>query len=94
MATLTEPATTGPSGTLFRALRSVDVDPDLGLTAPTMRSPPRPARTSLLLLGVKIDSQSAQIKIVGRRMDMLQKVIWSLIGLLLQGRHPVRKAPR
>ena len=31
MATLTEPATTGPSGALFRALRSVDVDPDLGL---------------------------------------------------------------
>ena len=42
-ATLTEPATTGPSGALFRALRSVDVDPDPWPTAPTMSSAPRPA---------------------------------------------------
>ena len=31
MATQTEPAATEPTGALFRALRSVDVEPQLGL---------------------------------------------------------------
>ena len=56
MATQTEPATSA----IFRALRSVDVDPDLAYEAAA-----KPGRTSSPAIGAKIDSQSARSSSAG-----------------------------
>ena len=50
MATPTEPATTEPTGALFRALRSVDVEPNLAYEA---------AEENRRLAGENVVAQSA-----------------------------------
>ena len=95
MATQTEPATSA----IFRALRSVDVDPDLAYEA-AEESRRQAGENVIAAIGAKIDSQSAridvkfsqiesqitevraEIKAQNSRIDVLQRVIWPLIGLL------------
>ena len=95
MATPAEPATSA----IFRALRSVDVDPDLAYEA-AEESRRQAGENVIAAIGAKIDSQSAridvkfsqiesqitevraEIKAQNSRIDVLQRVIWPLIGLL------------
>ena len=95
MATQTEPATSA----IFRALRSVDVDPDLAYEA-AEESRRQAGENVIAAIGAKIDSQSAridvkfsqiesqitevraEIKAQNSRIDVLQRVIWPLVGLL------------
>ena len=99
MATQTEPATSP----IFRALRSVDVDPDLAYEA-AEASRLQAGENVITAIGAKIDSQTAridvqlaefkaemdirltrieaEIKAQNSRIDVLQRVIWPLIGLL------------
>ena len=95
MATPTEPAATEPIGALFRALRSVDVDPDLAFRADDeVRA--QAGQNVIAAIGAKIDAQgaridaqiaeikaqTARIDAQTSRIDVLQRVIWPLIGLL------------
>ena len=60
MATPTEPAATEPIGALFRALRSVDVDPDLAFRADDeVRA--QAGQNVIAAIGAKIDAQGARI---------------------------------
>ena len=58
MATQTEPATSA----IFRALRSVDVDPDLAYEA-AEESRRQAGENVIAAIGAKIDSQSARIDV-------------------------------
>ena len=95
MATPVEPATSA----IFRALRSVDVDPDLAYEAAeesrrqagenvvaAIGAQITELKAQINILGAKIDSQGAEIrseiKAQTARIDILQRVIWPLIGLL------------
>ena len=98
MASPAEPVTTEPTGALFRALRSVDVEPNLAYEA-AEENRRRAGENVVAVLGAKIDAQGgrieAEIKAQTARIDVLQRVIWPLIvllavpvfGLLLQGSH-------
>ena len=81
MATPTEPATSA----IFRALRSVDVDPDLAYEA-AEENRRLAGENVVAAIGAKIDSQGvrieAEIKAQTARIDVLQRVIWPLIVLL------------
>ena len=106
MAAQTEPATSA----IFRALRSVDVDPDLAYEA-AEESRRQAGENVIAAIEAKIDSQSArgdvkfsqieaqitevraemkagftevkaEIKAQNSRIDVLQRVIWPLLGLL------------
>ena len=71
MATPTEPATTEPTGALFRALRSVDVDPDLAYRADDeVRA--QAGQNVVAAIGAKIDVQFSKIEsqITDVRADM------------------------
>ena len=95
MAIPAEPATSA----IFRALRSVDVDPDLAYEAAeesrrqagenviaAIGAQITELKAQIAILGAKIDSQGAEIrseiKAQTARIDILQRVIWPLIGLL------------
>ena len=75
MATPTEPVTTEPTGALFRALRSVDVEPNLAYEAAEENR--RLAGENVVavlgakidVLGAKIDAQGAKIDSQGARLD-------------------------
>ena len=99
MATPTEPVTTEPTGALFRALRSVDVEPNLAYEA-AEENRRLAGENVVAVLGAKIaelkagiDTQGAEIRAEIKaqtaridaqtsRIDVLQRVIWPLIGLL------------
>ena len=100
MATPTEPTTTEPTGALFRALRSVDVDPDLAyraddevraqagqnvITAISAQFTGFRAEldTRLTRIEAEIKSQTVRIEAQSSRIDVLQRVIWPLIVLLV-----------
>ena len=77
MATPAEPATDA----LYQALSSPNPDPQVVHTAiEEIRY--LSAQNVIAVLGAKIDAQTARIDALGSRIDMLQKVIWPLIGLL------------
>ncbi len=75
MATPTEPVTTEPTGALFRALRSVDVEPNLAYEAAEENR--RLAGENVVavlgakiaVLGAKIDAQGAKIDSQGSRLE-------------------------
>ena len=77
MATSAEPATDA----LYQALSSPNPDPQVVHTAiEEIRY--LSGQNVIAVLGAKIDAQTARIDVLGSRIDMLQKVIWPLIGLL------------
>ena len=83
MATPTEPVTTEPTGALFRALRSVDVEPNLAYEAAEENC--RLAGENVVaVLGAKIDAQGAKIDSQGARLDY--PGFW--VGFLLSSRFP------
>ena len=57
MATLTEPAAPEPTGALFRALRSVDVEPNLAYEA-AEETRRQAGENVIAVLGAKIDAPS------------------------------------
>ena len=61
MASPAEPVTTEPTGALFRALRSVDVEPNLAYEA-AEENRRRAGESVVAVLGAKIDAQGARIK--------------------------------
>ena len=82
MATQTEPATSA----IFRALRSVDVDPDLAYEA-AEESRRQAGENVIAAIGAKIDSQSAQaaskrVHYGSTRVSALWKVDGSLLGAI------------
>ena len=93
MATPTKPVTTEPTGTLFRALRSVNVEPNLAYDAAEENR--RMAGENVVAvigaqiteLKAKIDAQGArieaEIKAQTARIDVLQRVIWRVIWPLI-----------
>ena len=89
MAIPAEPATSA----IFRALRSVDVDPDLAYEA-AEESRRQAGENVIAVLGAKIDAQGArieaqitelkaEIKAQTSRIDVLQRVIWRVIWPLI-----------
>ena len=86
MATQTEPATTEPTGALFRALRSVDVEPNLAYEA-AEENRRLAGENVVAAIGAKIDAQGvrieAEIKAQTARIDVLQRVIWRVIWPLI-----------
>lgn len=92
MATQTEPVSTESSGALFRALRSVGVEPDLAyraddeVRAQAGQNVITAIGAQITELKVRIDAQSAElgakIDAVNSRIDTLQRVIWPLVVLL------------
>ena len=93
MATPTEPVTTEPTGALFRALRSVDVDPNLAYDAAEENRRMAGENVVAIIgaqiteLKAKIDAQGArieaEIKAQTARIDVLQRVIWRVIWPLI-----------
>ena len=93
MAIPTEPVTTEPTGTLFRALRSVNVEPNLAYDDAEENR--RMAGENVVAvigaqiteLKAKIDAQGArieaEIKAQTARIDVLQRVIWRVIWPLI-----------
>ena len=75
MATPTEPVTTEPTGALFRALRSVDVEPNLAYEAAEENrrlageNVVAVLRAKIAVLGAKIDAQGAKIDSQGARLE-------------------------
>ena len=68
MATPTEPVTTEPTGALFRALRSVDVEPNLAYEA-AEENRRLAGENVVAVLGAKIDAQGAKIDSQGARLE-------------------------
>ena len=85
MATPTKTVPTEPTGALFRALRSVNVEPNLAYEATEENR--RQAGENVIaaigaqiaVLGAKIDAQAARIEDLRR---VIWRVIWPLIILL------------
>ena len=85
MATPTKTVPTEPTGALFRALRSVNVEPNLAYEAAEENR--RQAGENVIaaigaqiaVLGAKIDAQAARIEDLRR---VIWRVIWPLIILL------------
>ena len=86
-----EPATSA----IFRALRSVDVDPDLAYEAAeesrrqagenfiaVIGSQIAELRAEVKAQGARIDALGSHIDALGSRIDTLQKVIWPLMVIL------------
>ncbi len=71
MATQTEPVTTEPTGALFRALRSVDVEPNLAYEA-AEESRRQAGENVIAALEPKIDSQSARIDVKFPQIESLR----------------------
>ena len=89
MAIPTEPVTTEPTGALFRALRSVDVEPNLAYDA-AEENRRRAGENVVAVLGAKIDAQGAKIDAQsvkidaqGARIEDLRRVIWRVIWPLI-----------
>ena len=68
MATPTEPVTTEPTGALFRALRSVDVEPNLVYEA-AEENRLLAGENVVAVLGAKIDVLGAKIDAQGAKID-------------------------
>ena len=68
MATPTEPVTTEPTGALFRALRSVDVDPNLAYEA-AEENRRLAGENVVAVLGAKIAELKAGIDAQGARIE-------------------------
>ena len=96
MATQTKPATTEPTGALFRALRSVDVEPNLAYEAAEENrrlageNVVAAIGAKIAVLGAKIDAQGAKIDAQGAKIDAqgariedLRRVIWRVIWPLI-----------
>ena len=89
MATQTKPATTEPTGALFRALRSVDVEPNLAYEAAEENrrlageNVVAAIGAKIAVLGAKIDAQGAKIDAQGARIEDLRRVIWRVIWPLI-----------
>ena len=86
-----EPATSA----IFRALRSVDVDPDLAYEAAeesrrqagenviaVIGAQIAELRAEVKAQGARIDALGSHIDALGSRIDTLQKVIWPLMVIL------------
>lgn len=88
MATRTEPTVGESSGALFRALRSVGVEPDLAYRADDeVRSQAGQnviavVNARFAELSAKIDAVDTRIDAVNSRIDTLQRVMWPLVVLL------------
>ena len=93
MASPTEPVTTEPTGALFRALRSVDVEPNLAYEA-AEENRRQAGENVIAAIGAKIDARGvrieaqiteikAEIKAQTARIDVLQRVIWRVIWPLI-----------
>ena len=86
MASPAEPVTTEPTGALFRALRSVDVEPNPAYEA-AEENRRRAGENVVAVLGAKIDAQGArieaEIKAQTARIDVLQRMIWRVIWPLI-----------
>lgn len=78
MATPAEPATSA----IFRALRSVDVDPDLAYEA-AEEGRRQAGENVIAALGAKIDAQIAEVKAQGSRIEDLRYVVWRVIRPLI-----------
>ena len=90
MATQTKPATTEPTGaTTLRALRSVDVEPNLAYEAAEENrrlageNVVAAIGAKIAVLGAKIDAQGAKIDAQGARIEDLRRVIWRVIWPLI-----------
>ena len=84
MATPTEPVTTEPTGALFRALRSVDVEPNLAYEAAEENC--RLAGENVVaVLGAKIDAQGAKIDSQGARRRLSGGLGGGLLPVRLPG---------
>ena len=68
MASPAEPVTTEPTGALFRALRSVDVEPNLAYEA-AEENRRRAGENVVAVLGAKIDVLGAKIDAQGAKID-------------------------
>ena len=66
---------------IYRALSSPEPDPQV-VHAAIEEIRDLSGQNVITVLGAKIDAQTARIDALGSRIDMLQKVIWPLIGLL------------
>ena len=66
---------------IYRALSSPEPDPQV-VHAAIEEIGDLSGQNVITVLGAKIDAQTARIAALGSRIDMLQKVIWPLIGLL------------
>ena len=78
MATPTKIVPTEPTGALFRALRSVNVEPNLAYEA-AEENRRQAGENVIAVLGAKIDAQAARIEDLRR---VIWRVIWPLIILL------------
>ena len=89
MATPTEPVTTEPTGALFRALRSVDVEPNLAYEAAEENRRLAEENVVAVLgakiaeLGTRIDAQGVKIDAQSARIEDLRRVIWRVIWPLI-----------
>ena len=89
MATPTKPVTTEPTGALFRALRSVDVEPNLAYEAAEENRRQAGENVVAVLgakiaeLGSRIDAQGVKIEAQGARIEDLRRVIWRVIWPLI-----------
>ena len=89
MATPTKTVPTEPTGALFRALRSVNVEPNLAYEAAEENR--RQAGENVVsaigaqiaVLGAKIDAQGAKIDAQAARIEDLRRVIWRVIWPLI-----------
>ena len=66
---------------IYRALSSPEPDPQV-VHAAIEEIRDLSGQNVITVLGAKIDAQTDRIDALGSRIDMLQKVIWPLIGLL------------
>ena len=88
-STPTKTVPTEPTGALFRALRSVNVEPNLAYEAAEENR--RQAGENVIaaigaqiaVLGAKIDAQGAKINAQAARIEDLRRVIWRVIWPLI-----------
>ena len=89
MATPTKTVPTEPTGALFRALRSMDVEPNLAYEAAEENRRLAGENVIAVLgakiaeLGSRIDAQGVKIDAQGARIEDLRRVIWRVIWPLI-----------
>ena len=86
MATPTKTVPTEPTGALFRALRSVNVEPNLAYEA-AEENRRRAGENVVTAIGAQIAELKAEMKAgfseVNSRIDTLEKVVWRVIWPLI-----------